>query len=315
MNEPLLVADQIDIGHEGDAHSTLAHHVSLTLHAGEVVCLLGPNGVGKSTLLLTLAGHLPPRQGRVWLRGWDVHALLPEERAHHLATFPAAEPPARGWPPARLSDGEQRLAALHHVLTRPALVYLLDEPTAGLDVHHRAGVMARLRTLAHNEERGVLLATHDVDLALHVADRLWLFPRGGPILTGAPEDLVLSGALDRAFPSDRVIFDVTSGVFRTTVRLRGRVVLAGNGLRSYWTRRALERAGWRVLPAGDEAGITVTVVAQGRRTAWLVTGEGHRRICTSIHDLISYLAGTRPAPGHPNNSPASGEPLPALRGK
>lgn len=130
---------------------------------------------------------------------------------------------------------------------------ILDEPTAFLDVPRRAEIMQMLRRLAHTLDRAVLLSTHDLDLALRCADRLWLMRDDGRIEVGAPEDLVLSGAFQAAFDETGMRFDAATGAFSIPGEVKGRVRLLGHGTRLEWTRRALERADYRIDPnAADE---------------------------------------------------------------
>ncbi|MCG8351344.1 MAG: ABC transporter ATP-binding protein [Chloroflexales bacterium] len=87
MREIILQTEQLSIGYapRRSPRRVVAANLDLTLHAGEVVCLLGPNGTGKSTLLRTLAGMQPPLAGRVLLNGADLTALAPRELARRLS--------------------------------------------------------------------------------------------------------------------------------------------------------------------------------------------------------------------------------------
>jgi iron complex transport system ATP-binding protein len=91
----------------------------------------------------------------------------------------------------QLSDGERQKALIARALAQEPNLLLLDEPTAFLDWPRRVEIMGILRRLARESGRAVLLSTHDLDLALRGADRLWLLPPGGPIRAGMPEELVL----------------------------------------------------------------------------------------------------------------------------
>jgi iron complex transport system ATP-binding protein len=132
-----------------------------------------------------------------------------------------------------------------------------------------------------------LLSTHDLDLALRSADRIWL-PAGGVLgQSGAPEDLVLSNAFEAAFHRAGVRFDKTSGAFSVNGQRAGRVALMGEGVELIWTRRALERAGFVVADDGDFAQIVVSNV--NGSTAWDVQKAGENTMHASIHALLAYL--------------------------
>ena len=122
-----------------------------------------------------------------------------------------------------LSDGERQKVMIAKALAQQTPVVLLDEPTAFLDYPSRGEVMQLLLNIAHEEHKTVLLSTHDLDLALHTADRLWLFEkerggeekdRGGEekeektnkgketnakstLISGTPQELVSNGSISR----------------------------------------------------------------------------------------------------------------------
>ncbi|MFO3796108.1 MAG: ATP-binding cassette domain-containing protein, partial [Anaerolineales bacterium] len=78
----MLTTRSLTIGYP---NRILAHNLNLELRPGQMVALIGPNGVGKSTLLRTLAGMLSPLSGQVLLDGRDIHQMSPPELARHLA--------------------------------------------------------------------------------------------------------------------------------------------------------------------------------------------------------------------------------------
>lgn len=121
-------------------------------------------------------------------------------------------------PVQELSDGERQKIMVARALAQEPLLIMLDEPTAFLDLPRRVELMGLLRSLARQTGRAILLSTHDLDLALRSADRLWLLSVEGKMATGAPEDLVLSGAFQETFASEGVAFDQYSGSFRIAVR-------------------------------------------------------------------------------------------------
>ncbi len=192
----------------------------LTLYRGEICCVLGGNGVGKTTLLNVLAGTDKPYRGKVRFAKTDGRrpktVLLPQNplllfteetvRADLLALLqitdvPAAEREPRlravaqdlgvecllDRHPYDLSGGEQQKCALAKVLlTKPDLL-LLDEPTKGMDAASKRELRTRLQSL---RARGLcmLLVTHDVEFAAETADRCALLFDGEILSEAAPAD-------------------------------------------------------------------------------------------------------------------------------
>ncbi|MFZ5999653.1 MAG: ABC transporter ATP-binding protein, partial [Bacteroidota bacterium] len=110
-----------------------------------------------------------------------------------------------------LSDGERQKIMMARALAQEPQVMILDEVTAFLDLPRRVEFMRLLRKMAHETNRAILLSTHDLDLALRSADKIWLLPKGGTLVEGAPEDLVLNGSFQKAFASEGIEFDSATG--------------------------------------------------------------------------------------------------------
>jgi iron complex transport system ATP-binding protein len=97
-----------------------------------------------------------------------------------------------------LSDGERQRVSIACALAQQPRVLILDEPTAFLDVNRRVDMIELLLDLAHNEGLAVLLCTHDLELALPVADRVWCIANG-TCAVGSLDEVDASGALAGAF--------------------------------------------------------------------------------------------------------------------
>jgi iron complex transport system ATP-binding protein len=191
-----------------------------------------------------------------------------------------------------LSDGERQKAMIARALAQQPEVMVLDEPTAFLDLPRRVEMMALLKDLAHKTNKAILLSTHDLDLALRSADRIWLLPQGGPLHVGAPEDLVLNGAFERAFESEGVHFDPDSGAFHMNAIQPEVMVLKGTGRFYYWTQRALNRAGFRVCVEGASEAQELAAVVVGDTEPYWRTGTGEAEVgYQSIHELVNALKG------------------------
>lgn len=164
-----------------------------------------------------------------------------------------------------LSDGERQKIMVARALAQEPHIILLDEPTAFLDLPHRVEIMQLLKMLAHDKGNAFIISTHDLDLALRVADRIWLMPGDGTLTSGSPEDLLMSGALERAFSGRGFAFDVELGGFRLIQIGHGSIALPfTNDTRYRWTRRALERAGYTVRDALDFASMRVEITDSPR---------------------------------------------------
>ena len=220
------------LGPNGSGKSTLLRTLAglqrplggAVLLDGAPLARLTPGEIAR-TLSVVLTDAIDAAQ----LTAWDVVAL---GRAPHagfsgrlseadreivrraLLSASAAALAAR--PLQDLSDGERQRVMIARALAQEPSVILLDEPTAFLDLEARAEVAQLLRGLTGGntgEARGVLITTHDFDLAMQVADRLWLIRRDGSLAVGAPEELAARGELAALFSHSAVRFDVEARRF------------------------------------------------------------------------------------------------------
>jgi iron complex transport system ATP-binding protein len=183
-----------------------------------------------------------------------------------------------------LSDGERQRVLIARALAQQLRILVLDEITAFLDLPRRVDAMRLLRDLAHQRQLAILLSSHDLDLSLRMADRIWLMSEGGRFASGAPEDLVLSGELSAAFSSESVEFDTQSGQFRFFDAHPRRIACDGDGVRGFWTRRALERAGFEV----DDAAPSRLIVGNDH---WSLFTEGRQEQHYTLEALVASLQG------------------------
>ncbi len=207
------------------------HGVSLQLHAGQAVAVVGANGAGKSTLLQHLNGLLLPAAGSVFIDalpvarstlaevrrrvgyvfqdaddqlfmptvGEDVafgprnQGLSPEEVQHRVqaALAQVGAEKLAARAPYRLSGGEKRAVALAGVLAMQPDVLVLDEPSAGLDPAARRQLITLLRACAQTR----VLATHDLDLVLDCCERVLVMHQGRVQADGPPHQVFADSAL------------------------------------------------------------------------------------------------------------------------
>ena len=171
-----------------------------------------------------------------------------------------------------LSDGECQKVMLARALAQDTPLLILDEPTAHLDLPSRIQLMQLLHRLAGQTGKGILVSTHELDLALQVADEVWLLQKNtGQLRKGAPEDLVLSGTFQTAFEKEGILFDTATGAFRIQREEGAQVVLINEGADAsvfLWTQKALQRKGISVSTRGP-----VIRLPEAIRPTWVLEGE------------------------------------------
>lgn len=190
-----------------------------------------------------------------------------------------------------LSDGERQKVMIARALAQEPDVMLLDEPTAFLDLPRRVEVMHILRQLARETNRAILLSTHDLDLALRNADKIWLMPKNGALQQGTPEELVLNGSFEAAFHADGVQFDPQTGSFKMITAAAGQIDLVGNGLSTLWTKRALERIGFAVHNGRNGSALRIQVLEEnsGQRNGRVQWQLSMLEKSTTHHSLAKLI--------------------------
>lgn len=220
---------------------TIIDNVDLDIGRGEFVALLGRSGSGKSTFLRALAGldHGVPGSGRLgtpdavsvvfqdarllpWKTVVDNVSLglsgqTPRERALHALAEVELTARARAWP-MQLSGGEQQRAALARSLVREPELLLLDEPFGALDALTRLRMQALLLDLCARHRPAVLLVTHDVDEAIHLAQRVLVLDQGRFVVDLKVELPAEAGPRQRRFAEVRSELLTSLGVTQEELR-------------------------------------------------------------------------------------------------
>ena len=114
-----------------------------------------------------------------------------------------------------LSDGERQKVMIAKALAQETPVIFLDEPTAFLDYPSKVEIFQLLYALSHSMNKTIFLSTHDLELALQIADQVWLMDRERGVTVGTPSGLALDGSLESFFAARRgIVFDRTTGLYR-----------------------------------------------------------------------------------------------------
>jgi urea transport system ATP-binding protein len=220
----MLEVEGLDAGYGG---SQILWGVSLTVRSGQVVCLMGRNGVGKTTLLKTIMGLLPARDGRIVLDGVEVTRWSPDRRARagigyvpqgreifpHLTVEENLRMALLGcgratdldealtlFPTLKrflarkggvLSGGEQQMLAIGRaLLTRPKLL-MLDEPTEGIQPSIVLEIEEAIRRIRTEMGLAVLLVEQYLDFAERLADAYVIMAKGAVVASGPTAQLRL----------------------------------------------------------------------------------------------------------------------------
>lgn len=300
------------------------------LLSGELTCLIGANGIGKSTLLRTLSAFQPKLGGEIRLLGRELGHYTDKELSRLIAVVLTERPtlynttlrelvemgrsPYTGFwgrltpldqkrvdeairlvriPQLSkrllhtLSDGEKQKGMIAKALAQDTPVIFLDEPTAFLDFPSKVEMMQLLHRLSRETHKTIFLSTHDLELALQIADKIWLLDEKKRLHIGTPEDLALNGVFTDYFSYKGITFDLLTGLFRIDNDIEREVRLLGHHSTTYaLIKKALIR--YRIK-ASSSSESEDTIEVDGERIVLTRKGRAPETFF-SIEDLIQSLA-------------------------
>jgi ABC-type Mn2+/Zn2+ transport system ATPase subunit len=233
VSAPAVLAQDLSTGYGGPP---VLEEVSFAVDPGRTVCVLGPNGGGKTTLFRALLGELQPRKGAVRVDGrpayvaqtertrldfpvsaFDVALMgtlaggrwwLPPRRADRAAARAALErvglEAQSGTPFGELSGGQRQRALLARALVQDARVLLLDEPLSGVDPASAALIDALFDDL-RAEGRTLLVSSHDVESARGFD--LVLCLHGRQVAFGPPADVLQRATLEATYGRELIVLE------------------------------------------------------------------------------------------------------------
>lgn len=188
-----------------------------------------------------------------------------------------------------LSDGERQKVMIAKALAQETPVIYLDEPTAFLDFPSKVEMMQLLHHLSRQTDKTIFLSTHDLELALQIADKIWLMDKANGVTIGTPEDLALNGSLSSFFARKGIVFDLETGLFRVDNEYTTQIRLSGHGQRYAMVRKALQRNGILANRNVESETYIETGDLKGGG-AFVLHRPGEEPIClTSIGDLLAKL--------------------------
>ena len=246
----ILKSDKLTIGYTFKKRQKLiAKDINISLEKGKLICLLGKNGIGKSTLLRTISKVQAALSGDLYIDGTKIEQIsakalaqkmslvlterIPESNLTVYELIALGRQPYTNWIGSitakdeqhintaieqvnienlkdqkcdELSDGQLQKVMIARALAQNTELIILDEPTAHLDIHHKIEVFNLLQTLVKDLGKTIIISTHEVQLALQLADDLWLMTEQ-QFTAGKTQDLIDNGSLDTLFSSELVQFD------------------------------------------------------------------------------------------------------------
>ncbi len=227
-DQPLLTIDHLSFGYEPT--KPIINDVSVTLHRGEMISLVGQNGTGKSTLSNLITGFLTPQAGKMLFNGRSLADQSVKERADQIGYIlqdpnqmisktmiydevatglqlrgvPDDEVERRvlavlkvcglyefrHWPISALSFGQKKRVTIAAILVLEPAMLILDEPTAGQDLKHYTEMMTFLTTINRDQQMTIMLITHDMHLMLEYTDRTIVLGHGKILMDAQPADVL-----------------------------------------------------------------------------------------------------------------------------
>ena len=326
----ILSFDSLEIGFiSGKTRKVLLPPLNATASEGELIAVIGRNGIGKSTLLRSLTGLQRVLSGNLLIDGTDIHnysRITLSEKVGYISTeiirvsnmkvydlVSLGRFPYTNWygrmdplnhnavmeainkagmseftdrPIIELSDGERQRAMIAMELAQDAIIMIMDEPTAFLDISSKFDVIHLMHELTRQRNKTIIYSTHDFMSAISQADKIWLMLED-KLIEGAPEDIMINGYFKSLFDESKVSFNTHDGSFNVRREPNGEVMVTGAmGVKRYWTEKALNRAGFTITSSCQENTI---VVPDEPGHPWKCNIHGAEEEFYTLYDMICWF--------------------------
>ena len=233
-----LIIEDLRFGYRGNTE--VLHGVDCRIPEGKLVCIVGPNGCGKTTLIKCINRIHTPRSGQILLDGQELTKVAPEKIARLIGYVPQVSQGGIGgtvidfvllgrrqylnWRLRRedlesvlgvlerldildladrdyhtLSGGQRQKVLMARALLQETPVYIFDEPTSSLDIKNQLEILNLARELVDRENKTVLMALHDLNLALHYADEVILMCDGRIVAQGPVKQVLTEDRIEAVY--------------------------------------------------------------------------------------------------------------------
>jgi len=328
-SEKILSLNSLKIGYASGRHEKiLLPPLTASAKSGELIAVIGKNGIGKSTLLRTLAGLQSSLGGEILFGGKNIRDFSRLELAQKVGYISTENVkvsnlnvydlvalgrfPYTDWMGnidteshnritdalemtgmsefryrfvSELSDGERQRAMIARIFAQDTGIMVMDEPMAFLDIGSKYDIISLLHLLSHENAKTIIFSTHDLDMAISQADKIWLILEN-KLIEGAPEDLMIAGVFDHLFESPTVQFNSDNGTFSFRSKQKKNIYLEGEGPIRHWTDKAVNRVGFSV---SDVKTIPYIIAPSEKNSNWQFSYLNSIVEFRSIYDLVSFL--------------------------
>lgn len=329
IHESIITLEHISTGYPSKHGARIvAEDVNASIYTGQLTCLLGVNGVGKSTLLRTLSALQPALSGKTFIQGMPLSSYSDKQLSKiisvvltercDLRNMSVMELTGLGRSPYTgfwgklskndieivneslelvgintlrnrmihtLSDGERQKVMIAKALAQQTPIIFLDEPTAFLDYPSKVEIMQLLHSLSHKYRKTIFLSTHDLELALQIADMLWLMDKDNRLKIGTPEDLSINGTLETFFNRKGIKFDNNTGLFKVVNNIKRQIHMDGDGILYNMAQKALHRNG---IEAGQNMKSPDAIICTETGFTYHTSGN-ETKTATNIEELLDIV--------------------------